>query len=202
MDYFESESLFQIIFNPEIKAHYNFNEKNKNRIARQICSAIAFLHLQLTPIIHRDIKPCNILVNSNYEVKMCDFGFATCTNLQECLQSTCQANKALGTYLFMAPEILLKNEAATWSSDVWAFACTMIEMYGETLVWDVENYDNDYYHCTVVNLTKQNIPRMKNIPLFIRSKLVQCFNYIPERRPEMKDILSLYQNEKKMNRNC
>lgn len=49
-------------------------EKDKTRITMQILLAIQFLHR--LGIVHRDIKSHNILLNSNFEAKLCDFGLA------------------------------------------------------------------------------------------------------------------------------
>lgn len=49
-------------------------EKDKTRITLQIIHAIQFLHKY--GMVHRDIKSHNILVNSQYDIKLCDFGLA------------------------------------------------------------------------------------------------------------------------------
>lgn len=49
--------------------------KNHFQIAMSVVNALHYLHAHLK-VIHRDVKPSNILINRNGEVKMCDFGIS------------------------------------------------------------------------------------------------------------------------------
>jgi mitogen-activated protein kinase 1/3 len=50
------------------------SDRHVQYLMSQICSAVAYIHS--ADIIHRDLKPENVLVNSNCELKICDFGLA------------------------------------------------------------------------------------------------------------------------------
>ncbi|KAF7299899.1 STE/STE7/MEK1 protein kinase [Mycena chlorophos] len=71
-------------------------------------------------IIHRDIKPSNILLNSQGEIKLCDFGVSG-----ELINSI--ANTFVGTSIYMSPE---RIQGATYSvkSDIWSLGITLIEL--------------------------------------------------------------------------
>lgn len=71
-------------------------------------------------IIHRDVKPSNILVNSRGEIKLCDFGVSG-----QLIDS--MANSFVGTRSYMSPERLL---GAPYSvlSDIWSLGLSLIEM--------------------------------------------------------------------------
>ncbi|OXU23944.1 hypothetical protein TSAR_010140 [Trichomalopsis sarcophagae] len=56
------------------------------------------------------------------------------------LQSTCNS-KVMGTKIYMAPEIILHKKNATDKSDIWSLACTILEIYKEDVIWDVESED-------------------------------------------------------------
>jgi serine/threonine protein kinase len=71
-------------------------------------------------IIHRDVKPSNILVNSRGEIKLCDFGVSG-----QLINS--MANSFVGTRSYMAPE-RLQGETYTVLSDIWSLGISLIEM--------------------------------------------------------------------------
>lgn len=71
-------------------------------------------------IIHRDVNPSNILVNSRGEIKLCDFGVSG-----QLINS--QANSFVGTRSYMAPERLQGSEY-TILSDIWSLGISLVEM--------------------------------------------------------------------------
>ena len=94
------------------------------KIAFSVVSALHYLHTQLK-VIHRDVKPSNILVSTNGKVKMCDFGISG--HLVDSLAKTQDA----GCKPYMAPErIDLHTNSAGYDvkSDVWSFGISMIEI--------------------------------------------------------------------------
>lgn len=135
MEYFESCSLNKIMHDENINENYNHCENSMNKIAPQLCCAVCYLHNQPIPIIHRDIKPLNILVNKQYSVKLCDLGLGTSSLVDLNLQST--KGRICGTYLYMPLEILLHGEKATERTDIWSLACSLVELYTGK-VWNVK----------------------------------------------------------------
>lgn len=94
------------------------------RICFAVVSALEYLHTKLR-VIHRDVKPSNILVNNDGVVKLCDFGISG--QLVDSLAKTINA----GCKPYMAPERI--NPARGDSgydirSDVWSLGITMVEL--------------------------------------------------------------------------
>jgi mitogen-activated protein kinase kinase 3 len=95
------------------------------KIAVAVVKALHYLHSQLS-VIHRDVKPSNILINRIGEVKMCDFGISG--YLVDSVAKTIDA----GCKPYMAPERIDPQGTGVSSydirSDVWSLGISMIEM--------------------------------------------------------------------------
>ena len=90
-------------------------------IIRQVCRGLAMAHSSNPPIIHRDIKPQNILVgyeNDGLRARISDFGLAKQVNPLTLLAT------AAGTLQFKPPETFLKAKADSCAADVWAVGVT------------------------------------------------------------------------------
>uniref|UniRef100_A0A803NEQ1 non-specific serine/threonine protein kinase n=1 Tax=Chenopodium quinoa TaxID=63459 RepID=A0A803NEQ1_CHEQI len=116
-EYFPSGNLLQYL--RKHKSEDN-NAEIKNW-CRQILDAIAYLHSQTPPIVHRDIKAENIFINEETgSVKLADFGFAL--RLE---QETC--NRKYGTPRYMAPEVH-KGKDYNQLADIYSFGLCVLEI--------------------------------------------------------------------------
>eukprot|EP00316_Scyphosphaera_apsteinii_P023137 CAMPEP_0119348802 /NCGR_PEP_ID=MMETSP1333-20130426/109230_1 /TAXON_ID=418940 /ORGANISM="Scyphosphaera apsteinii, Strain RCC1455" /LENGTH=601 /DNA_ID=CAMNT_0007361393 /DNA_START=425 /DNA_END=2230 /DNA_ORIENTATION=+ len=93
------------------------SEEQKLKIAAGIADGLNFLHSQKPPILHRDLKPDNILLNSHMQPKIGDFG------LSRERDDTFMSLK-VGTPLFCAPELFVINNYDK-SIDIWSFGCVL-----------------------------------------------------------------------------
>merc|ERR1719153_548427 len=99
-------------------------EEILGKIAFSVISALDYLHTRLS-VIHRDVKPSNILINREGNVKMCDFGISG--YLVDSVAKTVDA----GCKPYMAPErIHPQGNPANCDirSDVWSFGISMMEI--------------------------------------------------------------------------
>lgn len=107
---------------------YELNEYIPEHVMRviifSIVSALRFLHRSLH-IMHRDVKPSNVLVNRAGNVKVCDFGISG-----ELIDSMVYTQQ-IGSSLYLAPERVLPPEPGrgyTILSDVWSLGITVLEL--------------------------------------------------------------------------
>jgi serine/threonine-protein kinase len=98
-------------------------------IIRPVCDALAYAHGE--GVVHRDIKPHNILLDKRSGAMLTDFGFARLVGTSSLTQSI--SGGIVGTPAYIAPEIW-EGVDATPATDVYALACVTYEMLsGETL---------------------------------------------------------------------
>jgi len=116
MEYFESENLKYTLWNrPERLVKHEF------RILRQVADALTFVHSQ--GVVHKDIKPENVLVNAKQETRLIDFSLAQ-TKMDRFLQFS---RRIEGTPLYMAPE-QIRGEKCDPRADVYSFGVMTYEL--------------------------------------------------------------------------
>lgn len=91
------------------------------RITRRLAEALAYAHGQ--GVIHRDVKPANVMVDGKGEPLVLDFGLAARHDAEERLT---QEGAILGTPLYMAPEQWAGKAVA--ASDQYSLGCTLFEL--------------------------------------------------------------------------
>uniref|UniRef100_G3NSR9 cyclin-dependent kinase n=1 Tax=Gasterosteus aculeatus aculeatus TaxID=481459 RepID=G3NSR9_GASAC len=91
----------------------------------QLLQGLDFLHSHR--VVHRDLKPQNILVTSGGQIKLADFGLARIYSFQMALTSV------VVTLWYRAPEVLLQSSYAT-PVDLWSVGCIFAEMFRRSVV--------------------------------------------------------------------
>ncbi|EFH66862.1 kinase family protein [Arabidopsis lyrata subsp. lyrata] len=97
------------------------------RIALGAAKGLAYLHSSSSvgiPIVHRDFKSTNVLLDSNYDAKISDFGLA---KLMPEGKDTCVTARVLGTFGYFDPEYTSTGKL-TLQSDIYAFGVVLLEL--------------------------------------------------------------------------
>jgi serine/threonine-protein kinase len=116
-------------------------------IVRQIASALDAAHEG--GVMHRDVKPENILVNRDDFAYLVDFGIANAASDEKLTE----LGTAVGTYAYMAPE-RFTNDAVTYRADIYALACVLHECLTGS-----QPYGGDSVSVVITAHLMQPIPR-------------------------------------------
>ncbi|XP_031698414.1 serine/threonine-protein kinase NLK2-like [Anarrhichthys ocellatus] len=99
----------------------------------QILRGLKYLHS--AGILHRDIKPGNLLVNSNCLLKICDFGLA---RVEE-PDPTRHMTQEVVTQYYRAPEVLMGCRHYGSAIDVWSVGCIFAELLGRRILFQAQS---------------------------------------------------------------
>ncbi|XP_063574525.1 dual specificity mitogen-activated protein kinase kinase 3 isoform X1 [Pongo abelii] len=152
-------------------------------IAVSIVRALEHLHSKLS-VIHRDVKPSNVLINKEGHVKMCDFGISG--YLVDSVAKTMDA----GCKPYMAPERInpeLNQKGYNVKSDVWSLGITMIEM--AILRFPYESWGTPFQQLKqVVEEPSPQLPADRFSPEFV-DFTAQCLRKNPAERMSYLELM-------------
>lgn len=112
------------------------NQERIIHIFNQVLDAIEYAHSQ--GVIHRDLKPQNILLNNDNDLVVSDFGLGRQFTSESTRQT--QSGFGLGTPLYMAPEQFTDAKNASKASDIYALGRILLELYSEILSFGSVDY--------------------------------------------------------------
>lgn len=148
-------------------------------IAADVARGMTYLHAHSPPILHRDLKSLNILIDENWRGKVADFGM---TRFQEDGTMT-----QCGSPLWMSPE-MVRNDPYDEKSDVYSFAICLWEMYTRKIPYRDLGLNPSHL---VVKVVKEHLrpPIPKQCPRAFRQLMERCWNPVAEKRPTFPQIL-------------
>jgi beta-lactam-binding protein with PASTA domain/tRNA A-37 threonylcarbamoyl transferase component Bud32 len=117
MEYVDGQTLREIV-----KTTGPMTQQRVIEVMADVCAALDFSHRH--NIIHRDVKPANIMINRAGAVKVMDFGIARALGEG---QNVTQTAAVIGTAQYLSPE-QARGEAVDARSDVYAAGCVLFEL--------------------------------------------------------------------------
>ena len=127
LEFIPGGSLYKCLHNDN--GGQPFTESRVRKFTRQILEGVKYLHDNL--IVHRDIKGANILRDNCDNVKLVDFG----TSKQLNSMSRGASTRGIGSYYYMAPEVMIGKEEYGVKADIWSLGCTVVEMLCANPPW-------------------------------------------------------------------
>eukprot|EP00127_Corallochytrium_limacisporum_P004574 Clim_evm14s168 gene=Clim_evmTU14s168 len=102
----------------------------------QVVRGLKYIHS--ANVLHRDLKPSNLLINTNCDLKICDFGLARVADPN--IDHSGLMTEYVATRWYRAPEIMLSSRAYTKAIDIWSVGCILAEMLGGKPLFPGKHY--------------------------------------------------------------
>ena len=120
--------LYRIVRSPQ-----QLTDDHVRYFIYQVLRGLKYIHS--ANVMHRDLKPNNLLVNANCDLKICDLGLARMSDANDSIM-TCY----VVTRWYRAPELLLGNKHYDAAIDMWSVGCVMAELLARKPLFQGKDY--------------------------------------------------------------
>ncbi|XP_010557823.1 PREDICTED: serine/threonine-protein kinase-like protein At3g51990 [Tarenaya hassleriana] len=196
VEFMSNGTLYDVLHANPSSSSRALNWGRRIRMALQVAKAVEILHSQKPPIIHRDIKSANVLIDRNYNARLGDFGLALRCSVDDYrLRSTPPA----GTIGYLDPNYVTPDNLST-KTDVFSFGILLLEIISGRKAIDIGHSPPSIVDWAIPLVKKGKIlsiydPRTAppKDPL-VRKQLAaiaaKCVRSCRERRPSMKEMVN------------
>jgi mitogen-activated protein kinase 1/3 len=137
----------------------------------QLVRGMFFMHS--ANVMHRDLKPNNILLNKDCKLKICDLGLARGFDEDTDEEKTTY----VVTRWYRAPEVILKAAQYTKAIDIWSIGCIFAELLGRTPLFPGQDYLDQLQRIIAVTGT----PRPADMAYITNTKALDYIKNLPKR---------------------
>jgi len=152
------------------------------KAVRGVLFGLNYLHTHQPPVVHRDLKGANILVDPEFCVKLADFG---CAKKSRGTQSMA----TVGSLHWMAPEVIQKERGHGRKADIWSLGCVVVEMGTASDPWGKDTFDNIIHAMNIVGFSNATPTIPEEMPYPCRALVALCLNRLPDKRPSSTQLL-------------
>lgn len=121
------QELMEADLHQIIRSEQPLTDSHFQYFVYQVCRGLKYIHS--ANVLHRDLKPGNLLVNADCELKICDFGLARGFSDQP-ESNAGFMTEYVATRWYRAPEIMLSFRSYTKAIDMWSVGCIFAELLG------------------------------------------------------------------------
>jgi len=147
-----------------------------------ILSGLHYLHTRSPPIMHRDIKSANVLVDTGFNVKLSDFGSSKQFDIT-------QSFSMVGSIPWMAPEVIAQKDGHGRKADIWSFGCTIIEMATAAPPWGANRFDNAFMALHYIGFTEATPTIPESLPRSCVAFMQSCLQRDTNVRASAEELL-------------
>ena len=173
----------------------NISMKLKVSILHDISQGLSFLHCRVSPVIHRDLSPNNILLSRDSVAKISDLGVAKVVKAgTKGTQS--KLTKAPGTTDFMPPEALADNPIYSTGLDIFSYGGLILHVVNQ--VWpaptNLTAFDPKLRQVkgfTEVERRQKYLDRITAEAEVLKSLVIRCLDNDPAKRPTAANVLEM-----------
>lgn len=180
MKYSEGGDLFNYIIK-----NFHLKEREVCKIFIQIVDALEHIHSH--GIVHRDVKPENILLDHQRNIKITDFGLSTSIPTDGS-----RISEFCGSFLYSAPEILLRVPYIGAEVDIWALGVTLYVMTTGLVPWEGMNEREQ-----AKNIIAAHYVLPHNLPSTTKRLLEKMLRVDPSERSTLAEIKSIVSDWKR-----
>lgn len=175
-EYMETGPLYGLLHNQ----HIHLDWKTRMAFAKSVAQGMVYLHRAADGVPHQNLNSVNVLVNSEMQAKISDYGLAAIRNLS-------RNNDFVVKPVWTAPEVL-KSSKYSQKSDVYSFGIILWEILTRQAPFSEPRHKNTLHLIQSISLGERPAIPL-NTPETMKQLITQCWHSEPNQRPTFTDIV-------------
>lgn len=172
MEYMDYGSLHELLRNET----FELSGEIILQITRDLAQGLRYLHSSRPPILHGDLKARNLLIDSRFRAKLCDFGLSSKTS-----------GSISGTPFWMAPEYLRGDTSYDAACDIYSVGIILFEIYARK-----SPYNGEDYRTIIRGVCNRRVNKRPDLPKAAPQRfqelMKKCWHKEPSSRPGARDL--------------